>query len=109
LNNLPDMTSLIATTPHLFFILDNGPNTVKLMQLGLISDCNLQKTGGSILYVYNKLLKILKGPHVGSLHLQNELAAAVTGLSIKEFFELPKNEQESHRIPPSMTIWDDQI
>lgn len=40
---------------------------------------------------------MLEGDRVGDLRLQNGLAAAVAGLSAREFFDLPEKTKESHR------------
>ena len=57
----------------------------------------LRNTGESILLAYNELLVMLGGNQAGDHRLQNGLAAAVAGLSAREFSSLPGDMKESHR------------
>jgi len=78
-------------------------------------DDYLRDTGKSVLFAYNDLLMTLAGDHVGDLRLQNGLAAAVAGLSAREFSKLSAEMQESHRrrfvrtpllhLAPDLTIY----
>jgi hypothetical protein len=85
--------------PRIFITNGNGPGPVTLTQLDLMtSEPELKHTGESMLLAYNELLVRLEGTQVGDHRLQNGLAAAVAGLSAKEFSDLPEDIQESHRM-----------
>ena len=58
----------------------------------------LRPAGAAVLKAYDDLLMMLEGNCVGDIRLQNGLAAAVAGLSAKEFSELPDVTKESHRV-----------
>jgi hypothetical protein len=85
--------------PQLFFTSDNGPNPATLTRLERVTTEHdyFRDAGISVLFAYDDLLTMLEGDNVGDLRLQNGLAAAVAGLSAREFSELSMEMQESHR------------
>jgi hypothetical protein len=92
----PHLSTTMA--PRLFLTNDNGPNEVNFIQAELMPRGDYtRETAASILAIYNDLLMMLEGCKVGDLRLQNGLAAAVAGLSAREFYALPQETQESHR------------
>ena len=87
-------------TPKLFFTRDNGPEAIKLIPLELMDPeyARIQGAGEAILRAYDDMLQMLEGDCVGDIRLQNGLAAAVAGLSAREFSALSKDEKASHRL-----------
>jgi hypothetical protein len=89
-----------TVTPRLFFTSDNGPEAIKLTPLELMDPeyIHIQDAGAAVLRAYDDVLMMLEGDCAGDIRLQNGLAAAVAGLSAKDFSDLFEDEKKSYRL-----------